>query len=189
MAGRVVATVAAVLAASAVGGAALVPPRAAPSERAAPAAASKAESAPRARSWDRILPVSRRFVPALDGGAILDRETGLVWEQAPDTATVQWVNAPFVCYAKTVGGRKGWRLPAVEELSSLVDPNAASPALPPGHPFTGVQSDFYWTTTSIAGLFGEAYGLSMADGTLLDQMKSSQLHFWCVRGGLGYDGM
>ena len=43
----------------------------------------------------------------------------------------------------TVGGTKGWRLPSVAELASLVDPANSNPALPTGHPFSNVQSPFY----------------------------------------------
>lgn len=153
------------------------------------ARAGSPEGARRLRPWDRVLSSPGRFSPALKGAAVLDRETGLVWEKAPDTATLGWLNAPFVCYGRNAGGRKGWRLPAVEELMSLVDPNAAGPALPAGHPFTGVQADVYWTATTIAGIGGEAYGVSLADGTLVEQTKGSQSHYWCVRGGAGYDGM
>ncbi|HZE89151.1 MAG TPA: DUF1566 domain-containing protein [Verrucomicrobiae bacterium] len=145
--------------------------------------------AARPQPWDRLIPASKRFKPALDGTAVLDRETGLVWELAPDTAPISWVAAPFVCLGKTVGGRKGWRLPAVEELMSLIEPAAAIPSLPPGHPFTGIQPDVYWTATSVAGVAGEAYGVSLADGSLFDQPKSTLSRFWCVRGGFGHDGM
>ncbi|MBI3450743.1 MAG: DUF1566 domain-containing protein [Acidobacteria bacterium] len=155
-----------------------------------PAATPGAERiAARAQPWDRLLPASRRWKPALDGSAVLDRETGLVWEIAPDTASISWVTAPFVCLGKSVGGRKGWRLPAVEELMSLIDPSAASPSLPAGHPFVGIQPDVYWTATSVAGIGGEAYGVSLADGGLFDQAKSTLSRFWCVRGGFGHDGM
>jgi hypothetical protein len=163
--------------------------RAGSSDRPAEAGASRAETSPRIRPWDRLLPASRRFTPALGGAAILDRETGLVWDKAPDTAPVAWVDAPFTCFNRSVGGRRGWRLPTVEEILSLVDPSASSPALPAGHPFVGIQPDLYWTATSIAGFGGEAYGVSMADGSLSDQSKAVLSRYWCVRGGFGYDGM
>jgi len=151
--------------------------------------ASKTEVSHRLRSWDRVLPASARFTQALGGAAVLDRETGLVWEQAPDVATLAWVNAPFTCFGRSAGGRKGWRLPTIEEVMSLVDPSASDPALPAGHPFAGIQAGVYWTATSVAGVGGEAYGVSMADGSLVDQSKGFQSHYWCVRGGFGYDGM
>jgi hypothetical protein len=124
----------------------------------------------------------------MDNEAVLDRETGLVWERSPGTSIVGWADASFYCYGRSTGGRKGWRLPAVEELSSLVAPGATGPALPAGHPFAGVQSDVYWSSTTIAGIAGSAYGVFLNDGTLFDQTKGTLSLAWCVRGGRGHDG-
>ena len=40
-----------------------------------------------------------------------------------------------------------WHLPTINELASLVDCDAHSPALPAGHPFIGLQ-DGYWSATT-----------------------------------------
>src|SRR4029434_2696444 len=92
-------------------------------------------------SWDQQLPASTRFIVLSNwgGAAVLDRETGLVWERSPDsTFTPTWSDAQLGCAAKDVGGRGGWKLPSIQELRSLIDPAAANPALPAGHPFIGV---------------------------------------------------
>ena len=36
-------------------------------------------------TWSQKLPAAQRFVIVLDGAAVLDKETGLVWEKSPDT--------------------------------------------------------------------------------------------------------
>src|SRR5207302_9186480 len=81
-------------------------------------------------SWDQQLQCDTtatcpRFIVLSNWSseAVLDRETGLVWEQSPATTTNTWSNARFHCTSLTTGGRKGWRLPSVHELASLVDPN------------------------------------------------------------------
>src|SRR5512140_126433 len=64
-------------------------------------------------SWDQTLPSSTRFVVLsnLNNAAVLDRETGLVWERSPSAARVPvWADAVNDCYARIIGGRKGWRL-------------------------------------------------------------------------------
>jgi hypothetical protein len=105
-----------------------------------------AQSNPTLR-WDQALPAAQRFVvlAAFNSDAVLDRETGLVWEKSPAVTPHTWSNARFHCANRNVGGRKGWRLSSFAELSSLVDPSVAppGPTLPPGHPFMNVQSAGY----------------------------------------------
>lgn len=140
-------------------------------------------------SWDQTLPSNTRFIVLsnMGGNAVLDRETGLVWEKSPSTTPVIWFLADIRCDALKVGNRKGWRLPTHHELASLMDPSIPSPgpALPAGHPFQGVQADFYWSATLSEPLVaGEATAASFHP--LLDfrtDNRTSDLNFmWCVRG-------
>jgi len=105
-------------------------------------------------SWDTQINGQGRFkvLSQFNNEAVLDKETGLVWEQSPDTETRSWFDALIHCYQRTVGGRKGWRLPTIEELASLMDPNnpGGNPDLPPGHPFSNVQPSNYWSATTLA---------------------------------------
>lgn len=41
-------------------------------------------------AWSQKLPAAQRFVLVLDGEAVLDKETGLVWERSPDTTLRNW---------------------------------------------------------------------------------------------------
>jgi hypothetical protein len=132
-------------------------------------------------TWSQKLSAAQRFVIVLDGAAVLDKETGLVWEKSPDTAQRTWSNAVIDAYGKNVGGRKGWRLPRIEELASLAE-------LPPGHPFQNVQEEFtdrYWTSTEDADDPSSAWCVMFIDGSLLRRPKAnSQFYYlWAVRGG------
>lgn len=141
-------------------------------------------------TWSRVLAASDRFQTVMGGAAVLDRETGLVWERDPDTVQVGWADASYYCYQRTIGARNGWRLPAVEEVMSLVDPSASqAPVLPAGHPFNGLLPEVYWSSSTIAGFAASGWGVSLNDGNLFDQPKSVLAHVWCVRGGIGHDGM
>ncbi|MCR4321310.1 MAG: DUF1566 domain-containing protein [Candidatus Brocadiaceae bacterium] len=140
------------------------------------------------RAWSQKLPVSARFQLVLGNAAVLDKETGLVWEKSPDTTTRTWTNAVYYAYNKNVGGRGGWRLPTVEELRSLIDPTQSSPALPSGHPFTNVQSNGYWSATTNASSYLNAWHVLFSDGNVGNGFKNNDVFYvWCVRGGHGHD--
>ncbi len=140
---------------------------------------------------DLQLPASARFIVLSDWGgtAVLDKETGLVWERSPSTSTLKWLDASQYCINLTVGNRKGWRLPTIQELSSLLDMSVPSgPKLPSGHPFIiNVQTRYYWSSTTWAGNTTLAWCVDMATGSIVGPGKTVNYNFWCVRGGQGVD--
>ena len=141
-------------------------------------------------SWDQQVPASPRFIVLSNwaSAAVLDRETGLVWEKSPDTTPQTWDNAQYACMNKNVAGRGGWKLPSIQELRSLVDPTASNPALPAGHPFSNVQSSGYWSATTTApGLASSAWTVIFQDGSVSGDETDDPHYIWCVRGGSGGD--
>jgi Protein of unknown function (DUF1566) len=138
--------------------------------------------------WDQTLQASQRFVvlAAFNSDAVLDKETGLVWEKSPQSNAVSSSNARLACANKVIGGRKGWRLPALPELTSLVDPSVASPGptLPPGHPFQAVQAANYWSASAHADNATLVWGVGFNNGAALGVSKSFDQRVWCVRGGM-----
>lgn len=140
-------------------------------------------------SWDQKLTTARFVVLAnWNNEAVLDRETGLVWEKVPSTATGIWFQAELRCADLNLGGRMGWRVPSRAELQSVVDRSQLSPALPIGHPFTVLSSssDFYWSATTVGdGGGSSAWIVSFRNGEALGGGKSIFLLTWCVRGGSG----
>jgi len=141
-------------------------------------------------SWSQRIDTAKRFrlLPAFGNTAVLDNETGLVWEQMPDPDLHTWLQANDLCNRLTKGGRLGWRLPSVQELATLVDPSGAGgvPFLPVGHPFTGVSGVGHWTSTVRAENGGEAWAVAF-EGTGVANSGSMAFnrHVWCVRGGQG----
>ena len=149
-------------------------------------------------TWSQILPGSSRFVLVLVGAAgVLDKETGLVWEQSPSNTTkTAWSVAVNGCVGMTKGNRMGWRLPTIEELSSLIDPTQSNPALPSDYPFSNVkwgtdpdpEHEAYWSITSNAFNNDSAYTRPFhTSGGSFAAQKSLTYYFWCVRGGHGID--
>jgi len=156
-------------------------------------------------SWDQTLPASTRFVVLsnFNSQAVLDRETGLVWEKSPtqlgfSSSTdpliqLPWSYVKFGCLSRKTGGRFGWRLPTVDELASLLDPSVPlpGPALPAGHPFTNVQASAYWTATQETSLgsgsahivhFGGTYVGPDSRSTGISGPVHGEALGWCVRG-------
>lgn len=138
-------------------------------------------------AWSQKLPVAQRFVLVLDGAAVLDKETGLVWERSPDTTLRTWIDAIYYAYGKNVGDRGGWRVPTVEELRTLVDPTQSNPALPSGHPFSNVQLSRYWASTTNVYNIDSAALVLFSTGQAGSFGKTNTSYVWCVRGGHGHD--
>ena len=137
-------------------------------------------------AWYRKLSALERFQLVLGRAAVLDKETGLVWEKSPDATMRNWIDAIAYAYTKEVGGRKGWRLPTIEELASLIDTTQQHPSLPSGHPFTNVQT-IYWSSTTNVYNTSTAWYVNFYSGNMDKFGKDYSNYVWCVRGGHGYD--
>ncbi|MCL5420974.1 MAG: DUF1566 domain-containing protein [Nitrospirae bacterium] len=101
-------------------------------------------------AWNQEINSPVRFQFVLSGQGVLDKETGLAWEQSPMLVNFNWYDAQTHCNTLTKGNRMGWRLPTLQEIESLMDPSVPfpGPTLPPGHPFViGGWVDFWSATT------------------------------------------
>jgi hypothetical protein len=146
-------------------------------------------------SWDQTIACTMpsncpRFVVLanFDNNAVLDRETGLVWERSPsETLTEADLDR---CANLSIGNREGWRQPTQSELRSLIDSSQSNPSLPPGHPFTNLHftlSDGYWTTTddplNPGHLLLVIFAIPKAGGSAPPSFVAGRQ--WCVRGPSG----
>jgi hypothetical protein len=162
-------------------------------------------------SWDQQLHCDTlascpRFVVLANWNneAVLDRETGLVWERTPFAyragafpypAAATFSQAWDACQVfDAIGGRVGWRLPRIAELLSLLD--ARTLTLPAGNPFQNVYAGIDNITGLPAGLFWAADGnptlpslsyrvkYPQAGGYFVNGIapSSSGVGYWCVRG-------
>ena len=87
-----------------------------------------------------------------------------------------------------IGGQKGWRLPSVHKLSSLVDLKNAggNPDSPPGYPVTNVLNK-YWPATTNVENSTNAWNVTSNNGNVNNDNKINSNHAWCVRGGMHID--
>jgi hypothetical protein len=161
------------------------------------------------QSWNRVINSPDRFRVLSDFGdaAVLDKETGLVWERRPTGGTPTWQGAHEACIGTIIGNRFGWRLPTIQELATLLDRtvrDGVHPALPHGHPFENVQAFWYWSATSSlvlsrivdlqssfrtrvqTAVWGDwAAVVDFRDGDTDNAPKTNRTFAWCVRGGQG----
>lgn len=129
-----------------------------------------------------------RFTVGASGDAancVTDNLTGLVWARNANLTSysVTFASAIAYCEALDYGGQTDWRLPNVKELQSLIDFGRYNPALPSGHPFTGVVLGGYWTSSSGAGSPGNAWNVYPANGNVSYDDKAGTSYVWPVRGG------
>jgi hypothetical protein len=146
-------------------------------------------------AWDQklqcdTLTTCPRFVVLSnwDGQAVLDRETGLVWERSPDLTPRDWYFASIHCANRVVSDRYGWRLPSIQELLSL-RAAASGSTLPPGHPFSNVDLPNYWSATSRLGMYAYYSKFSFTSGSGVGGFTYDHIEpgAWCVRGGPAAD--
>ncbi len=145
-------------------------------------------------SWHRAIPVpggadpcdNDRFLCVLNDEAVLDRETGLVWERVPETDSSDWDSAIRACQGNYHGGRMGWRLPTVSELMTLSD--TTQPAgLPTGHPFTVGPGDIFWSSTRNTASAGRVMRFDFDFFLATDEIVGNAYRYWCVRAPAGPD--
>ncbi len=115
---------------------------------------------------------SPRFQVLPEG--VVDRLTNLCWRQvAAPEGPVSWEQA--------LSAAPGWRLPNINELESLIDCSRHSPALPAGHPFSGLQ-DVYWSSTTSLYEPDWAWALYLDKGAVgVGQKRQARFHAWLVR--------
>lgn len=150
-----------------------------------------------------------RFITST-AGIVTDTMTGLIWLQKANCGgTRTWPSAltfANLLYDGWTGDGSGgdcglsdgssagdWRLPNLRELHSLVHYGFYDPPVPntagtgkwtEGDPFTGVQSDNYWSSTTDAVVTNCAWYVSLDVSYVMwsDKTNTSQ-YVWPVRGG------
>jgi len=143
------------------------------------------------KNWQEAHPAAQRFVilPDFNNEAVLDKDTGLVWELSPKPTSVTWNEARATCLTRETGGQRGWRLPAPAEMRSLVGPAVDSPIpnIPPGHPFLNIQPTSYWTVVPETNQPSYARYVDAFLGNMLSFIKVYTYPVWCVRGPIKLD--
>jgi cytochrome c5 len=138
--------------------------------------------------------VDPRFAGNGDG-TVTDNLTGLIWlRDANCFGQRNWANALSDANGLqdgscglTDGSVAGdWRLPNIRELQTLFDHSQHDPALPLGYPFSGVQTNLYWSSTSDASFPANARHAWFLNGGGGDFPKTAAtVSVWPVRDAPG----
>jgi len=142
--------------------------------------------------YQKGVAVDPRFTDNGDG-TVKDNLTGLIWLQDAncfasqtwfDALTVSNTLASGACGLSDGSVAWDWRLPNRKELESLLDLEQSYPALPAGHPFSGVQlGHYYWSSTTYAGDPSFAWFVDLGYGNVVSDGKYNADYVWPVRGG------
>jgi len=125
-------------------------------------------------------------------GTVPDHLTGLIWLKDANCFGIRtWNNARVDCNGLssgwcglTDGSSAGdWRLPNVRELQSHIDYDVYNPAIWVLHPYVNLQSNYYWSSTTVAGVSGGAWYVYMGNGNVGSYFKTFDYYVWPVRGG------
>ena len=125
-----------------------------------------------------------RFTAAENG--FTDRLTNLCWHASADLtkrpATWEEAFEAVAALNRQHGGTASWRLPNINELESLVDCSAHSPALPHEHAFKDVREG-YWSSTTSMFETDWAWALYLTTGAVgVGQKKDAHFFVWAVCG-------
>lgn len=109
---------------------------------------------------------------------VTDRGTGLVWQRNAAPQRFAWSFAREVCDALELGGSRGFRLPSLRELQTIVDERAAAPAFDAA--FAANDDDELWSSSKSGANEGSAYVL-VADGSTALRDATALARVRCVR--------
>ena len=120
-----------------------------------------------------------RFAVQEGGKTVLDRLSGLRWQQGFSASPMDWAAAKTWCSANTPAlPGSGWRLPTVRELDTVVDRQTQQPAS--DAVFGAPPSEYFWTSTPWVG-GGSAWVVGFGYGSSNSLDTSNTYRVRCVR--------
>ena len=114
-------------------------------------------------------------------GIVTDNATGLMWQDDAIGSQTTWQDAIDRCEALSLGAFEDWRLPNVNELTSLVDDTKSNPSI--DAIFQNSASNYYWSSTTHANNSGDAWVVYFGNGPQHGSGKDYNYYVRCVRAG------
>lgn len=132
--------------------------------------------------------MSSSFMPLVinDSDTVTDVNTGLSWQRQDDEQTKSWGDALTYCAGLALDGFSDWRLPSINELTSLVNYDKLNPAIDQTVFFDTKQSP-YWSSTTLAEMNygGVTWYVNFQYGDVMFNYNNSlaAAYVRCVRSG------
>lgn len=134
-----------------------------------------------------------RFVVNADG-TVRDKLSGLSWKRCSEgqsgtaceigvAGTYSWREANALAAGSDFGGAKGWRLPTIVELATLLEYQCTMPAINLTV-FPATPAVNYWSATPYAGYANGAWNINFNDGVHDNSSKNYRLYVRLVRGAV-----
>ncbi|OHD12835.1 MAG: hypothetical protein A2Y41_01915 [Spirochaetes bacterium GWB1_36_13] len=128
-----------------------------------------------------------------ENGTVKDTVTGLVWQKCSygqnndagctgSAGTKIWKDALSYCEGLTLGGRSDWRLPALKELLTLVNPLKSNPAIDTAL-FPNTVSSYYWSSSPYVSNPTSAWIVNFNNGAVYYGNMTGTFQIRCVAGG------
>lgn len=114
------------------------------------------------------------------GGVVLDRVTGLMWQQTFEDQQLTFAAANQHCADLSLASFDDWRLPTRLELASIVDTTRTEPAINVTA-FPDTPSDWFWSSTVAGGDPQSAWYVYFYFGYPKIDLVSNQFSVRCVR--------
>lgn len=127
------------------------------------------------RSEGAPLASSQRYRIDASADTVSDQRTGLVWQRTPLSDPHDLAGAKAACAALGAG----YRLPALKELATLLDPMRISPAIDPV--FAGTRAERFWSASASAASATEGWTVDFAAGHFTTQPVTSIELVRCVQ--------
>jgi len=123
-------------------------------------------------------------------GVVKDSLTRLQWQDnysdnGEETKRVEWIEAIEYCENLVLAGENDWRLPSINELSSIVDYSRQEPSLNSMFEYVEFDRfDTYWSSTTFSGYSGNfAWRVYFSYGYQYYGTKAYSGYVRCVREG------
>jgi hypothetical protein len=117
---------------------------------------------------------------------VVDTKTRLMWARNANIADIRmnWNDAMAWAQRLNHAGYRDWRLPTKKELEALTKWAGTSPSdRLNGIGFTGVQSNYYWSSSTNAAGTRSAWNVNLNYGNVYSNSKTNGNYVWPVRAG------